>query len=103
MKSVTQITACLNLQFLDLSENQITASREIVKLFRLQKLQEFYYAKNQCKFEVETRGIAWPILEVADLTGNLISSMSEVKTILSFMRPEVVRVLAVKDNPILNF
>jgi hypothetical protein len=29
--------------------------------------------------------------------------MAEVKTILSFMRPEVIRVLAVKDNPILNF
>jgi hypothetical protein len=47
--------------------------------------------------------LEWPILEVADLTGNLIQTMEEVKTILSFMKAEVIRVLAVKDNPISNF
>lgn len=45
----------------------------------------------------------WQHLEVADFTGNLIGSIQDVRVLLNFVRLDLIKVFAVKDNPLFNF
>ena len=94
--SLTEVTLCTNLQFLNLAHNKIRDASEVNKLRNLVNLQELYLGHNKVNFKFskdmhEVGGASsrrnyqaiWPALQVLDLTSNYCTDLSEIEFLFS--------------------
>lgn len=111
--SLTEVSLCSNLQFLNLAYNCISDAAEVNKLRRLANLQELYLAHNKVNFEFSkdlqdvgggpsrrNYQAIWPLLEVLDLTANRCTDFSQMEFLFTaqFVQTSVIRIVALAGN-----